>query len=222
MASVVCFYTLNSRRFFRHAEDAYFEVAEDYQKKDRRLLSILILYLVQKCEVYSNLKGKQIKMYHQIIPRSFLWFVSLCAVLIIGIIGCGGDGDDDDDWVGTWAMETVDGQSLEQSFAEDFGEDGVAASIVTNDWTFNEDGTLDAEISIKIEATEGGSEIALTSSIKITGTYSLSGSNYTLTMEGEETGFFGDTEEDTGTWSRKGSTLTLNSDDGETIVFKKK
>ena len=86
------------------------------------------------------------------------------------------------------------------------------------------DGTLDAEISIKIEATEGGiRNCSVTSSIKITGTYSLSGSNYTLTMEGEETGFFWRyTEEDTGTWSRKGSTLTLNSDDGETIVFKKK
>ena len=44
-------------------------------------------------------------MFGQVIPRSFLWFVSLCAVLIIGIIGCGGDnGDDDDDWVGTWSQ----------------------------------------------------------------------------------------------------------------------
>ena len=163
-------------------------------------------------------------MFGQVIPRSFVWFVSLCAVLIIGIIGCGGDDDDNNEWGGTWAMETVDGQSLEQSFSGDFGEDGINVSITTNNWTFNDDGTMEAEIGLKIEAKEGSSEISANISTKATGTYSLSGSNYTLTIttEGEETGFFGDTEEDTGTWSRKGSTLTLNSDDGETIVFKKK
>ena len=62
------------------------------------------------------------------------------------------------------------------------------------------------------------------------GTYSLSGSNYTLTLTGgnftsateeveTETEF--DFEEiENGTWSRSGNTLTLNSDDGSTIVFK--
>ena len=60
-------------------------------------------------------------MFGQVIPRSFVWFVSLCVVLIIGIIGCGGDddgGDDngagDNEWVGTWSLETVDGQTLDQ------------------------------------------------------------------------------------------------------------
>ena len=167
-------------------------------------------------------------MFQQVIPRSFLWLVCLCVVLIIGIIGCGGDDDDDNnDWVGTWAMETVDSQSLEQSFSGDFGEDGINVSITTNNWTFNDDGTMEAEIGLKIEAKEGGSEISANISTKATGTYSLSGSNYTITIitkEGE-TGFFGDPEgdpeEDTGTWSRKGNTLTVNSDDGETIVFKK-
>ena len=43
-------------------------------------------------------------MFQQVIPRSFLWLVSFCAVLIIGIIGCGGDDDDDNnEWVGTWS-----------------------------------------------------------------------------------------------------------------------
>ena len=36
-------------------------------------------------------------MLGQVIPRSFLWFVSLCAILIIGIIGCGGDDNDADE-----------------------------------------------------------------------------------------------------------------------------
>ena len=76
-------------------------------------------------------------------------------------------------------------------------------------------------MDFKLTEEEGGSELVLTVSNKITGTYSLSASNYTLTMKG--TLFLDEVDEvDTGTWSRKGSTLTLNSDDGETIVFKKK
>ena len=163
-------------------------------------------------------------MFQQIIPRSLLWLVSLCAVLIIGITGCGGD-DDDSDWVGTWSIDTVDGQSYEQAFEEE----GVKASIVTNDWTFNSDGTMEAELAAKFEVTEEGLELSGKVSMKAVGTYSLSGSNYTLTIttEGEGTGFWGEmdgptTDEDTGTWSRKGNTLTLNSDDDTTIVFKKK
>ena len=53
-------------------------------------------------------------MFVQII-RSSLWLVSLFAVLIIGIIGCGGGEDDDNEWEGTWAMESVDGESFEQA-----------------------------------------------------------------------------------------------------------
>ena len=43
-------------------------------------------------------------MFGQVIPRSFLWLASIWTVLIVGIIGCGGDGDSegDTDWVGTW------------------------------------------------------------------------------------------------------------------------
>ena len=54
-------------------------------------------------------------MFQQVIPRSLLWLVSFCAALIIGIIGCGGD-DDDNEWVGTWAVETIDGKNLQQQF----------------------------------------------------------------------------------------------------------
>ncbi len=160
-------------------------------------------------------------MFGQGIPRSFLWFVSLCAVLSIGIISCGGD--DGDNWIGTWAIETVDGQSYEQVLEE--GEE-VKASIVTNNWTFNDDGTMEAELAVQIESTEEGFEFSGEVSIKIMGTYSLSGPNYTLTVTSEETGAFGDgssTDVDTGTWSRTGNTLTLTSDeDGTIIVFKKK
>ena len=162
-------------------------------------------------------------MFQQVIPRLFLWLVSIWAVLTIGIIGCGGD-DDDNEWGGTWAIESVDGESFEQSFEEDFGGEEINVSIITNDWTFNDDGTIEAEIRVKIEGGAGGTEITATLSQTATGTYSLSGSSYTLTLEitynlfgGAET----ETEVDTGIWSRKGNTLTLTSDDGEVIVFKK-
>ena len=159
-----------------------------------------------------------------IIPRSFSWVVTLYAVLIIGIIGCGGD-DDDNEWVGTWEIDTVDGESFEQTLDEEWGEGEVNVSVVTNNWTFNSDGTVEVESRIKIEGAEGGSDITATISQNATGTYSLSGSTYTLTLE-ITINFFGEaeteTEEDTGTWSRSGNTLTLNSDDGSTIVFKKK
>ena len=82
---------------------------------------------------------------------------------------------------------------------------------------------------MKFEAKEEGLELSRQGSMKMTGTYTLSGSNYTLTpIEVEGTGIFkedvepiGATDEDTGTWSRKGNTLTLNSDDGTGIFFNK-
>ena len=165
-------------------------------------------------------------MFQQAIPRPFLWLVTLCAILIIGVVGCGGDSDNDDDgWGGTWEIESIDGQSYEQVFEEEFGGNEVDVSVVTNDWTFYDDGTIEVESKIKIEGGAGGSEITATISQSATGTYSLSGSSYTLTLE-ITINFLGEaetqTDEDTGTWSRAGNTLTLTSDDGEVIAFKKK
>ena len=161
-------------------------------------------------------------MYHQIIPRSLLWLATLCAVLIIGITGCGGDDnetDDDNEWVGTWSLDTFDGQTLEQVLEQELGTEGVTVSIVINNWTFNDDGTLEAEISFKLGNQGGDSAIAITSSSKTTGTYSLSDSNYTLTLAEIP---IVSLKESTGTWSREGNILTLNSDNGGSIAFKKK
>ncbi|RKU13592.1 hypothetical protein C6502_04305 [Candidatus Poribacteria bacterium] len=164
------------------------------------------------------------KEFQRVIFRSFLWLVTFCAVLVIGITGCGGDsGGADNDagdnkWVGTWSLETFDGQTLEQVLEQQLGTEGVTVSIVTNNWTFNDDGTLEAEISFKLGNQGEDSPIAITSSNKTTGTYSLSGSNYTLTLEEIP---IASLKENTGTWSREGNTLTLNSDDGETITFNK-
>lgn len=133
-------------------------------------------------------------------------------------------------WIGTWSIETVDGQSFEQAMKADFEEEGVTASIVTNNYTFNSDGTIEIEVAVKIEAKEGDSEISAQGSIKMAGNYSLSGSNYTLTLTRVEgTGIFEDigsvnltADTTTGTWSRKGNTLTLINDDGTITIFKKK
>ena len=161
-------------------------------------------------------------MFQQVTPRSFLWLATLCAVLIIGITGCGGDDnetDDDNEWVGTWSLDTFDGQTLEQVLEQELGTEGVTVSIVINNWTFNDDGTLEAEISFKLGNQGGDSAIAITSSSKTTGTYSLSDSNYTLTLAEIP---IASLKESTGTWYRKGNTLTLNSDNGGSIAFKKK
>ena len=53
-------------------------------------------------------------MFQQAIPRPFLWLVGLGVVLIIGVVGCGGDSDDDG-WGGTWEIESIDGKSYELS-----------------------------------------------------------------------------------------------------------
>ena len=101
-------------------------------------------------------------MFGQIIPRSSVCLVSIWVVLTIGIIGCGGDDDDNDggdnEWVGTWAVATIDGIDFEESFA--------ALGLPILKLTFHNDGTWNSEI-------EGLLARGM-------GTYSLSGSNYTI------------------------------------------
>ena len=160
-------------------------------------------------------------MFQQVIPRSFLWLGSLCIVFVIGILGCG-DADsekEDNEWLGTWSLETVDGQRLDQVLEKEFGTEGVTISIITNNWTFSNDGTLEAEIGFNLGNQGGGSAIAITSSSKITGTYSLSGSNYTLTLEDIPIAFL---KESTGTWHRGENILTLSRTDDITVIFKKR
>ena len=120
--------------------------------------------------------------------------------------------DDDNEWIGTWALETVDGQNWAQFLVED----GVNISIITNDWTFYNDETLEVEVVFELEPKE---DKIITIQNKARGTYTLTDSIYELKFEGEGTDFFKDS---TGTWSRTWSALTLNSDDDTTIVFGKK
>ena len=100
----------------------------------------------------------------------------------------------------------------------------------TDNWTFDDDGTWHREVTMKVETADDRE----TASSEFMGSYSLSGSNYTITvndvtviaegdvdfLEEAETDFeSGDIE--TGTWSRNGDTLTLTSDDGHVLGFKK-
>ena len=183
-------------------------------------------------------------MFGQVVFRSFLWFVFLCAVLTIGIIGCDDDDDrigisaDNDNWLGTWEVESIAGEILKRSLPAGGEALGIDLFITANDWIFDAAGTMDWELGIKFEAKEGGLGLLWEGSLKIIGTYRVSGSNYTLRItQLEGTGgifeVFGKTDElsriflsmedgEIGTWSRKGNTLALNSDDGTAIVLKKK
>ena len=166
-----------------------------------------------------------------------LGLVSLCAVLIIGATGCG-EGDDNE-WVGTWALETVDGQNIQAQFeaikllAQAFGETETDFSY-TDTWTFDDNGTWHREVTMEL-TTVGNRE---TASFEVMGIYSLSDSNYTVTVteltvtakgssdfweEGDVGPELVDTEiPETGTWLRKGDTLTLTSDAGPVLGLKKK
>ena len=81
---------------------------------------------------------------------------------------------------GTWAVETLDGLSPEESIIEAAGVDGVDLDITTNEWTFDSDGTMEWTTGVECEAKEEDLTISAEGSITITGTYTLSGSNYTL------------------------------------------
>ena len=155
-------------------------------------------------------------MFKQGIHRSLLWLVSIVAILAIGIAGCSDSesGAENDEWVGTWILQTTNGQSVEQVFA-DYGE----VSVVTNTWKFNSDGTMEGEIAVKIDAKKGFTQVLENGAIKFAGTYALSGSNYVFKpTEMEATGFMQIseswkwTEEEkrvTGKWIRSGDTLVL-------------
>ena len=165
-------------------------------------------------------------MFKQGIHRSLLWLVSIVAILAIGIAGCGGSKFDagNNEWVGTRRLETVDGQSIEGDYSDD--ED---FTLVGNTWRFNNDGSLEGELALKIapELLDPGEfEIG---SVKLTATYLLSGSNYTLSNGvSYSTGFaapwVGNStleDDESGTWTRSGDTLTLISE-YNTSVFKLK
>ena len=161
------------------------------------------------------------------------WLVSLCTVLAIGIISCGdGDSEDENELVGTWTLESVDGATIQQTIdqfkqlAAAFGQDLEIS--YTENWTFESDGMWRRESTLVAPNEAGEVE---TSSFEAIGTYSLSGSNYSITITGT-TGV--DPTEDiqadidfdfadiiNGTWAIDGSALTLTGAGGTTLDFER-
>lgn len=165
-------------------------------------------------------------MFEQRILRSSLWFAHLWTVLIIGILGCGGsDGGGGsrrvfeadyegypNNWVGTWELTTVDGQS----WARFLAEDDVNVSIHTNNWKFYDDGSLAVIVAFQFETEE---DVIIPVVHEAGGTYLLTGSGYILEFKGIGTDFFKDS---TGTWLRSQHVLKLTSRDGTIVRFTKK
>ena len=140
-----------------------------------------------------------------------------------------------DEWVGTWSLELVDGERFEQRvWAESFSHKDRETATFINNWTFNDDGTVQSKVGF----TTRDKRSAVTSLSTFEGIYTLSGENYRLlwtppatkdsplltalfillhAVRGEDKG------QDTGTWNRQGDTLTIiSTDSGEVMVFKKK
>lgn len=145
----------------------------------------------------------------KLVTHSLFMFVSLWIfLLMMSTTGCGEGADNE--WVGTWTVLTIDGESVEQNFEQEVGESTAA----TWEWRFDNDGMFEFELKAKnFDLSEEGSII-------LSGTYSISDFNYTmLPMKMVGTGDAAEFSEDfdssdqiTGTWSRKGNTLTINYD----------
>lgn len=136
-------------------------------------------------------------MNHKVIAFTGILFMTLL------LISCG-DEEDDNPFLGTWNVVSVDGETLADTFDEGIN--------VTSNWTFHKDGTW-----------EWITEVESILSFNLSGTYTITGSSYTLTLDGEQTSLFelGEDEQDiTGTFQRIGSTLTLNHNDGTVVVLK--
>lgn len=184
----------------------------------------------------------------------FLGVIGICA--IIGIIGCADldvliidltDPDpiepEENEWIGTWALESYQGLSmletvaeyddyddedwtlldadgaavdedlLEQAIAAFWSGDGVTGYDGSISYTFSGDGIVEIEIVIRIQLQVGDIQGVLVGKDYIPGSYSLIGATYTTEIADEV---------ETGTWQRAGDTLILNPDEAEAFTVLKK
>ena len=149
----------------------------------------------------------------------------------------------DDEWIGTWALESYQGLSLLETLAEydDYGDedwtfldadgsvvegalrdqaiasfwsgDGVTGYDGSITYSFHEGGIMELEIVIRLQLQVEDVRGELVGMDQLPGSYSLVGSAYT-------TEIFDEVE--TGTWERTEDTLVLNPDgsDGTTVLNK--
>ena len=193
-------------------------------------------------------------MFKQVICSTLLAVVAICG--IIGMIGCGDidvliidltDPDpiepEDNEWIGTWALESymglslletlaeyddydeedwtflavdgsvVEGALLEQAIAAFWSGDGVTGYDGSISYSFHNDETMEIEIVIRLQLQVEDIQGVLVGTDQILGNYALSGSTYTTEI--------GD-EVEAGTWQRTGDTLILNPDgvEGLTVLNK--
>ncbi len=193
-------------------------------------------------------------MFRQIVVSLFMGFFGICG--IIGVISCA-DLDvliidltapdpiepAENEWIGTWALESyqglslletlaeyddyddedwtfldadgsaVDGVLLEQAIAAFWSGDGVTGYDGSIAYTFSDDGIVEIEIVIQLRLQVEAMQGVLVGRDQIPGSYSLIGSAYTTEIAGEV---------ETGTWQLTGDALILNPEgaDGLTILNK--
>ena len=193
-------------------------------------------------------------MFRQIVVSLFMGFFGICGIM--GVISCADldvliiDLTDPDpiepaenEWVGTWVLEsyqglslletlaeyddyddedwtlldadgsTVDSVLLEQAIAAFWSGDGVTSYDGSIAYTFSDDGIMEIEIVIRLRLQVAEIQGVLVGKDQIPGSYALIGSGYT-------TEIFDEVE--TGTWQRTGDALILNPEgaDGLTILKK--
>ena len=120
--------------------------------------------------------------------------------------------------IGRWAVQSIDGDPIDKAFEEAELFEG-AEILGVSEWTFYDDGRWHW-----VTAFEIGTEDPFSSSFsfKIGGTYTITGSSYTLIFDEETIALLEIQPSDattTGTWLRADSTLTLSHDDGTVIVM---
>lgn len=148
------------------------------------------------------------------------------ALLLAVILGCG-DSDDASDLIGSWSLQTYDGQDW-KVFARLLGV------VIEDKWTFHDNGTWDLQMTFEVLGSKETEQTEGTYSITDT-TFSMSSPDpefrlsdlFDISIEvGEPEGDADNSAEpqsteNTGTWVRDGNTLTLTLADGKVLVFKK-
>ena len=193
-------------------------------------------------------------MYRKIAINLFLVFVGLSG--LIGVIGCDNfehliteiiDPDPiepaDNEWGGTWALESyqgftlletlaeyddyddedftffdahgsvVEGNLREQAIAAFWSGDGVTGYDGSISYSFYGAGVMEIDIVLRLEMQVADIQGVLVGRDKIQGSYSLIGSTYTTEIVDEV---------EVGTWQRTGDILVLNPKDQDGLTVLKK
>ncbi len=193
-------------------------------------------------------------MFRQVVMNLFLGVIGICG--LFGFIGCDNfealvaeiiDPEpiepEDNEWIGTWALESYQGLSLletlaeyddyddedwtfldadgsvlegnlrEQAIAAFWSGEGVTGYDGSISYSFHGAGIMELEIVIRLQLQVEDILGVLVGTDRIPGNYSVIGSAYT-------TETFDEVE--TGTWERTEDTLVLNPDGSDGLTVMKK